>query len=150
MILRSISPSDFSQWQPLWDGYNKFYKRVIPTAVTQMTWSRFFDSYEPVNALVAERDRRLVGLVHYLFHRNTAALGPVCYLQDLFTEEASRGCGVGRSLIEGVYAKARDAGASYVYWLTHETNLTARGLYKQVAEHSGFIMYGKAISSETR
>ena len=145
MIVRSIARSDFAPWASLWEGYNRFYKRVIPAEVTQMTWSRFFDSYEPVYALVAERKQKLVGLVHYLFHRNTAMLGPPCYLQDLFTDEESRGGGVGRALIEAVCERARDASATRVYWHTHETNLTARALYDSVAEHSGFIVYGKTI-----
>jgi GNAT superfamily N-acetyltransferase len=106
-----------------------------------MTWSRFFDAYEPMHALVAEKAGRLVGLVHYLFHRNTAMIGPTCYLQDLFTDEAVRGEGVGRALIEAVYERAKIAGSPRVYWMTHETNLTAMRLYDQVAERSGFVQY---------
>jgi hypothetical protein len=90
--IRPAARADYDQWLPLWDAYNAFYKRVGPTAVsaevTQTTWARFFDGYEPMHALVAENEGRLVGLVHYLFHRNTIMLGPVCYLQDLFTTEA--------------------------------------------------------------
>lgn len=144
-LVRSIARSDFAQWEPLWEGYNRFYKRLIPTDVTQMTWSRFFDSYEPVHALVAERDQRLVGLVHYLFHRSTAMSGPSCYLEDLFTDEASRGSGIGRALIEAVYERAKGASVAKVYWHTHETNVTARALYDKVAERSGGIVYRKAI-----
>ena len=65
---------DFAQWSPLWEGYNSFYERVVPAEVTAMTWSRFFDAYEPVHAMVAEKDGALLGLVHYLFHRNTAMI----------------------------------------------------------------------------
>jgi len=72
-------------------------------------------------------------------------IGPTCYLQDLFTSEAARGQGVGRALIEGVYAKAREAGAPRVYWQTHETNKTAMRLYDQVAERSGFVVYRKQM-----
>jgi GNAT superfamily N-acetyltransferase len=79
--------------------------------VTRTTWSRFFDDNEPVHALVAERDRRLLGLVHYLFHRSTTIIGPTCYLQDLFTVEEARGQGVGRALIEAVYERAKSAGS---------------------------------------
>jgi GNAT superfamily N-acetyltransferase len=61
-----------------------------------MTWSRFFDVYEPVHALVAEKDGQLVGLVHYIFHRSTIMIRPICYLQDLFTAETARGKGIGR------------------------------------------------------
>ncbi|TIQ82636.1 MAG: GNAT family N-acetyltransferase, partial [Mesorhizobium sp.] len=94
LTIRPVLRQDYDQWLPLWEGYNEFYKRVGPTAVpdevTRMTWGRFFDAYEPVHALVAERDGRLVGLTHYLFHRNTTAIAPVCYLQDLFTAQNER------------------------------------------------------------
>jgi GNAT superfamily N-acetyltransferase len=145
MNIRSVAPADFAQWSPLWEGYNSFYERSIPAEVTRMTWARFFDAYEPVHAMVAEEDGRLLGLVHYLFHRNTAMIEPVCYLQDLFTNEAARGKGVGRALIEAVYQRARIAGSPRVYWMTHETNLTAMKLYDQVAERSGFVQYRRQM-----
>ena len=143
LIIRSVAPGDLPQWEPLWEGYNSFYKRVVPAEVTQMTWSRFFDAYEPVHALVAEKDRRLLGLVHYLYHRNTAMIAPTCYLQDLFTHQETRGEGIGRALIEAVYERAKAAGSPRVYWITHESNLTAMKLYDQVAERSGFVQYRK-------
>ena len=147
--VRPVQASDFAAWSTLWDGYNAFYGRSGGTAlapeITRMTWSRFFDAYEPVHALVAERDGELLGLVHYIYHRNTTMIGPTCYLQDLFTVENARGKGVGRALINAVYARAKEAGSPRVYWLTHETNLTAMKLYDAVAERSGFVVYRKAL-----
>lgn len=149
VVVRGIMSSDYAQWLPLWDGYNAFYGRSGPTAlapeITAMTWARFFDAYEPVHALVAESEGRLLGLTHYLFHRTTTAIQPLCYLNDLFTNEAARGKGVGRALIEAVYEKARAAGAPRVYWLTQEHNQTARLLYDKVADLSGFIVYRKPL-----
>ena len=149
VAVREVKPSDFDAWSVLWAGYNTFYGRHGETAlaaqITHMTWSRFFDAYEPVNALVAELQGRLVGLVHYIFHRSTILIAPTCYLQDLFTSEAARGQGVGTALIEAVYAKAAAAGSPRVYWLTHETNHTAMRLYDQVAEKSGFVQYRKML-----
>lgn len=146
-IIRPPLRDDFDQWLGLWEGYNDFYKRVGPTAVplevTKMTWERFFDSYEPINALVAEQDGKLVGLVHYLFHRHSTALGSVCYLQDLFTAPSTRGKGVGRALINAVYEKAKAAGSPRVYWHTQETNDTAMILYDKLADKSGFTVYTK-------
>jgi GNAT superfamily N-acetyltransferase len=143
--IRFLTRQDHDQWLPLWDGYNAFYGRSGPSAlageITAMTWSRFFDDHEPVHALVAERGGALLGLAHYLFHRSTTAIEPVCYLQDLFTSEQARGRGVGRALITGVYEQARRAGASRVYWQTHETNHTAMQLYDKVADKSGFVVY---------
>ncbi|HLI18624.1 MAG TPA: GNAT family N-acetyltransferase [Rhodanobacteraceae bacterium] len=145
MLIRSVGPEDFTEWLELWNGYNAFYGRSGATSlsedVTRMTWIRFFDAYEPVHALVAERSGKLLGLAHYLFHRSTTMLGPNCYLQDLFTAAEARGQGVGHALIEAVYDKAREAGASRVYWQTHETNATAMRLYDQVATKSGFVVY---------
>jgi GNAT superfamily N-acetyltransferase len=149
VLIRPVERRDRDQWLLLWNGYNAFYERVGPTAlpieVTEMTWSRFFDTYEPVNALVADQDGHLLGLVHYLFHRSTTSIAPTCYLQDLFTNEDARGKGVGRALIEGVYARAKAAGAARVYWLTNETNATAMQLYDKVADRSGFVQYRKIL-----
>ncbi len=96
--IRPIQQRDFEAWQPLWDGYNAFYGRsevtALPPEVTEATWQRFFDSAEPVFALVAESQAKLVGLVHYLFHRSTTSLELTCYLQDLFTAPAERGRGM--------------------------------------------------------
>jgi GNAT superfamily N-acetyltransferase len=149
LTIRAMTRQDHARWLPLWDGYNAFYGRSGPTAppqdVTETTWSRFFDDGEPVHALVAESNGELLGLAHYLFHRTTTAIAPLCYLNDLFTAEAARGKGVGRALIEAVYAEARRAGAARVYWLTHETNTTAQALYDRIAEKSGFIVYRKPL-----
>jgi GNAT superfamily N-acetyltransferase len=149
LVIRPVFQQDFPQWKPLWDGYNAFYGRkdrtALPDAITQMTWSRFFDAYEPVYALVAAREGKLLGLVHYLFHRSTISIEPSCYLQDLLTQDAERGKGVGRALIEAVCTQARTAGTGRVYWLTHESNETAMKLYNKVADKSGFVMYRKTL-----
>ena len=148
-IVREIAKTDYVQWLPLWDGYNHFYGRSGPTAlpddITATTWARFFDEMEPVHALVADLDGRLIGLTHYLFHRSTTMVEPICYLQDLFTSAEARGKGVGRALIEAVYDCAKAAGAKRVYWQTHETNQTAQSLYDQVAEKSGFLVYRQTV-----
>ncbi len=145
LTIRPVAHEDYDQWLPLWHGYNAFYGRsgatALAPAITAMTWSRFFDGYEPVHALVAERDGALLGLTHYLFHRSTTSIEPTCYLQDLFTAEAARNKSVGRALINGVYDQAKLAGARRVYWQTHETNQTAMQLYDKVAERSGFVVY---------
>jgi GNAT superfamily N-acetyltransferase len=147
LIVRFATRQDYDQWLPLWDGYNAFYGRSGTTAlapeITRMTWARFFDAYEPMHALVAESDGALLGLTHYLFHRSTTSIEPACYLQDLFINEAARGKGVGRALINGVYEQAKLAGSSRVYWQTHETNRTAMQLYDKVAERPGFVIYRK-------
>lgn len=149
ILIRPLRETDFTAWAPLWDGYNAFYGRQGETAlapeITQTTWQRFMAPHEPVFALVAESEGQLLGLTHYLFHRSTTRIELTCYLQDLFTDPSARGQGVGRALIEGVYAQAKAAGITQVYWQTHTTNAAGRLLYDKVAQHMGFIVYSQEV-----
>ena len=142
-FVRDIAPSDRLRWQPLWQGYQP--SGGIAEEVTDTTWRRFFDGLEPVHALVAEEGEALIGFAHYLFHRSTAQLGCVCYLQDMFVVQAARGRGVGRALIDGVSVRAKAAGASRVYWVTGETNAAARALYDKVGTLTRFVQYRKNL-----
>ena len=148
-IVRPVAAEDFSQWLPLWDDYNAFYGRsgpsALPAEITWTIWLRFFEAAEPVHALVAQVADQLVGLAHYLFHRSTIRIEPVCYLQDLYTAESARGLGLGRALIAAVAERARAAGTRRLYWQTHESNHAARRLYDSVAERSGFIVYRREL-----
>ena len=145
VLVRDATAADFEQWLPLWEGYNEFYGRAgptaLPAAVTHTTWERFFDASEPVHALLAESAGRIVGLAHFLFHRSTTLIEPICYLQDLFTVQTLRGRGVGRALIGAVRERAGLAGVSRLYWQTHESNHTAMRLYDSLAQRSGFVVY---------
>jgi GNAT superfamily N-acetyltransferase len=149
LIVRAAVPEDRGQWLPLWEGYNAFYGRfgatALPSEVTSVTWERFFDADEPVHALVAEQQGKLLGFAHYLFHRSTIQIPPTCYLQDLFTHGRARRKGIGRALIEAVFERASVAGSPHVYWQTQESNLTAQKLYERLAMRSGFLVYRKRL-----
>lgn len=149
LLIRPPRQEDYPQWKLLWDGYNAFYGRhgasALPLTITRSTWSRLHDEAEPVHALVAEANGSLVGLAHYIYHRNTILLGPTCYLQDLYTSEAARGRGVARALIEQLTRCAAADGAERIYWHTHHGNTTARRLYDTLAVDSGFIVYRKNL-----
>lgn len=140
--IRPLERSDHADWRRLWTDYQRFYERTLPDEVYETTWRRLFDDgkYEP-NCLVAVVDGRVVGLVHYLFHRNCSAIADNCYLQDLYADPDMRGTGVGRALIEAVYAKADAAGSPNVYWMTQHFNDTARRLYDRIAKLTPFIRY---------
>jgi GNAT superfamily N-acetyltransferase len=143
--IRPLRNDERAAWQPLWEGYLTFYKATLSAAQNDLTWARLHDPAEPMHLLGAYVDGRLQGIVHFLYHRSTWTAENYCYLQDLFVAEGGRNHGLGRALIEAVYAEAQKAGASRVYWLTHETNETARALYDKVAERSGFIHYRKML-----
>jgi GNAT superfamily N-acetyltransferase len=147
--VRAPREADFEAWLPLWHGYNAFYGREGSTAldseITRTTWRRFFDPSEPVFALVAEADNKILGLTHFLHHRSTTRIELTTYLQDLFTLQEARGQGVARALIEAVYLEAKRIGVKRVYWQTHHTNAAGRLLYDKVAKHLGFLVYAQDV-----
>lgn len=146
--IREIERNDFSEWEILWDEYNKFYGRfgdtALPHEITEKTWNRFFDNAEPVFCLVAELDGKLVGIVHFIFHRNTTIIENTCYLQDLFVSEIHRGKSIGKYLIDAVCENAIKSGTKRVYWHTHESNTQAMRLYDKIAKKTGFLLYSKS------
>jgi GNAT superfamily N-acetyltransferase len=145
IVIRPLRPDERAQWQPLWKGYLDFYKATVPPEVYDTIWARLHDPDEPMWVLGATVDGKLLGIVHFHYHRSCWTVGNYCYLQDLFVSEEARKLGLGRALIEAVEKTARAAGASRVHWLTHETNAVARGLYDKLADRPGFIQYRKVF-----
>ena len=145
IAIRPVGEDERQAWDPLWASYLAFYKSALTREISDLTWHRFHDPDEQIFALGGYVDGELMGIAHYLFHRSTWAPHRYCYLEDLFVAEAARGRGLGRALIEEVYAKAQAANASRVYWLTHTNNAQARVLYDKVADNLGFIQYRKVL-----
>lgn len=142
LTVRALRAEDRPAWAEMWRDYLAFYKTTVPEAVYDSTFARLLgNDPRDFNALVAERKNRLVGLTHYLFHRHGWKIEEVCYLQDLYARPETRGTGVGRALIEAVYAAADAHGAPSVYWLTQDFNDTARHLYDRIGELTPFIKY---------
>lgn len=143
VAVRNLEDSHFDAWLTLWKGYQTFYKTEFPDDISRETWRRFHDADEPMHVLGGFVDEQLLGIVHFLFHRSTWTVGNYCYLQDLFTAADVRGQGVGQALIQAVYGRAREAGASRVYWLTQRDNKVARGLYDKLADDTDLMQYRK-------
>ncbi len=140
--VRPLIAEDEADWRGLWTGYLQYYETEVGEDVYQSTFARLLSGEDnEFHALIAEIDGRPVGLVHYLFHRHCWKVENVCYLQDLYADPDVRGKGIGRALIEAVYAAADRAGAPSVYWLTQDFNAPARLLYDKVATLTPFIKY---------
>jgi len=144
--IKAIEKDDFDSWLPLWKGYQQFYEVDIAESVTLKTWARFLDPNEPMHAALAMMGEHAFGLVHSVYHRSTWTTADYCYLQDLFVAADARGGGIGRALIEHVYAQAKHRGAARVHWLTHQTNSTGMRLYDSVGDRSGFVQYRRLLT----
>lgn len=142
--IRPLARDDENQWRRLWRDYLAFYETELPEEIYDSTFERLLgDDPQDFSGLVAVQDDRLVGLTHYLFHRHGWKIENTCYLQDLYADPAVRGTGVGRALIEAVYAAADAAGAPSVYWLTQDFNVEARKLYDRIGVLTPFVKYAR-------
>jgi GNAT superfamily N-acetyltransferase len=141
--VRHAEARDRSAWLALFRGYIEFYQASVAEDVVDTLWQRLMDGDEgfPVALLAVDGADRPLGLAHVLFHRSTWTQGWYCYLEDLFVAPQARGKGIGRALIEAVYANADARGCSRTYWMTQENNATARALYDKVATKSPFVQY---------
>ncbi len=140
--IRAPVAADRAAWAELWQGYLAFYGSTLPAAQYDRQFARLV-SADPraFRGLIAWRGKEALGLAHFLFHAHGWQEGETCYLQDLWTEPAARGQGIGRALIAAVGRAAADRGTAPVYWLTHAGNATARALYDRVGRATGFVEY---------
>ena len=140
-LISSLVTDDHDEWLPLWQGYLTFYESELPDEVTATSFRRLVEGDGMYAAIARDDDGQVVGLVHWTTHASTWNPAGYCYLEDLFVSPHARGGGVGQALIRHVRKWADDAGCGKVYWLTQETNATARAMYDRVAESTGFVHY---------
>jgi GNAT superfamily N-acetyltransferase len=141
IAIRSATPEDQTQWCGLWDAYLRYYKVDLAPEITSRTWQRVMDLELPLQGRFAFEGDRMLGFALHLHHASTWVLGDDCYLEDLFVDEAARGQGVGRALIDDLIAIARKNGWHRLYWHTEETNTRARALYDSYVHSDGHIRY---------
>ncbi len=144
MEIRPLEARDEAEWRRLWRDYLAFYETELQDEIYGTYFARLLgNDPRDFHALVAEHDGKLIGLTHFVFHPHGWKVEDVCYLQDLYADPSVRGTGVGRKLIEAVYAAADAAGAPSVYWLTQDFNKTARRLYDRIGVVTPFVKYSR-------
>ena len=139
--LRPAQAGDKERWLVLWQGYLDFYKTLLTSQQTELTWSRILDPDFNMKCAVAIKDGLVVGFTTYNLQNSTWSENGHCYLEDLFVDPAVRGGGVGRALIDYVKAFAIENKCSRLYWNTDEDNVTARKLYDTYSLESGKRQY---------
>jgi GNAT superfamily N-acetyltransferase len=147
LVIRPVAADDREDWERLWTAYLDFYETSVAPQVYETSFNRLLTGGPGVfRGALALRDGCAVGLVHYVFHPHMWRIEPVCYLQDLYADADMRGTGIGRALIEHVYAAADAEGAPTVYWMTQDFNATARKLYDRIGTATPFMKYQRPAS----
>jgi GNAT superfamily N-acetyltransferase len=138
LLITAPAPADETEWRRLWLGYCQFYEAGVPESTTALIWQRLLTPGSQTRALIVRRPGEpagapLLGFAHYVLHDNTWDPRPVCYLEDLFTNPAGRGRGVGRALINRLLDLSTESGWGRLYWHTRGSNQVARRLYDSIA-----------------
>lgn len=142
IAVRPVASADEPAWRSLWREYLAFYETELLETIYATTFARLIDDdVHDYHGLIAFDKAKPVGLAHFLYHRHGWQVNDVTYLQDLYVAPAQRGAGVGRALIEAVFAAADAADRGEVYWLTQTNNGIARKLYDRIGTATPFMKY---------
>ena len=136
---RKFSSEDFDQWRALYEGYLSFYKATLTEESKAIVWQRLLSG--EIRGLGAFEGDTLVGIAHFHLQMSTWADDGHLYLEDLYVAETARNRGVARALIEAIESEAKSERCSEMYWITRESNSTARSLYDSMALLSDFVRY---------
>jgi ribosomal protein S18 acetylase RimI-like enzyme len=143
--VRQLQVGDESKWQELYFDYLKFYETSPSDVNSELLWDRLTNSDPQIQALVAESNGVVIGIAHFHYQLSTWSDSSHCYLEDLYVAEDARGKGAAKALIQQVQELAIKQGCTELFWITKESNSSARKLYDQVANLSDFVRYEKKL-----
>lgn len=144
VVIRPPRKHDIKAWLTLWRDYCAFYDTELPDEVCKTTWGRLMDPEIPFMGVYIATDGEtgpMIGFATWVEHAVTWALGPRCYLEDLYVSPDARGKGAGEALIHAVKGQAKRDQCDKVYIMTKADNEIARGLYDKLGKETGFVRY---------
>ena len=141
--IEPITESQYEGLLPMIAAYQGFYEEDDIRTERNRAFFRRFIAPSDVGMLIgAWRASRLVGYACLYWHFSSTKAVETVLMNDLYVDEACRGEGVGRALIEASAAIARERGAQRLEWSTRPDNETAQRLYDSTgAERSTWIEY---------
>lgn len=144
-LVESARQSDSRAWSRLFKAYAASAGDDLSAEHRSRVWSWIMDPAAQTRCLLLRLAGRPepVGLAHYRLFERPLAGSIGCYLDDLFTDEAVRGRGGARALLDHLAGLAAANGWTTVRWTTGETN-PAQRLYDSLATRSPVITYNMA------
>jgi GNAT superfamily N-acetyltransferase len=128
---------------PLIAAYQRFYEaEEIDEGRNRAFFSRFLAPSEDGMLLGAGRDAGLLGYACLYWSFTSIIPAETVLMNDLYVDQAHRGQGIGRALIEASAAVARERGAQRLEWMTATSNEAAQRLYDSTgAQRSEWVEY---------
>lgn len=120
---------------------------AIDDWATASTFGSILDPESRAGGLGAELAGELVGFALVVSHPGTWAASDTAYLAGLFVCHEVRGTGIGRALMDALFAGAGERRWSCVYWNTRAGNVGASALYDHCGLGDDFVRYRVPIPS---
>lgn len=140
--IRMAGDEDFFGWLPLFAAYCSFYETELDDAKALIVWNWIRDETDPLEAVLAiDEAGTPVGVAQFRVVPDTLRATRGIQLDDLYVDEAARGSGVGRALIEFVHARSLEVGTGGVSWITAADNAEAQRLYDELARRTDWVLY---------
>lgn len=147
--IRRLQRCDETKWKQLFSAYRDFYELPQSDELVNRVWGWLNDPEHESQGLIGEIDGEIYGFGHWRrFSRpSTGSIG--IWLDDLYTDSAVRGRGLGRAIIQQLTAVAASEGRSVVRWITKEDNRQAQILYDSLATRTDWVTYDATPDHKT-
>ncbi|SRR6266568_1154239 len=125
-------PADVHALAELAEKMDRFYGATdtepLELRVSQIN-EAIFGASPSAHVLLAWDQDKLAGFASYSFLWPAAGLTRSLFLKELYVAETARRQGVGKLLMQRLYAIAVERGCSRVEWMTEKENTEAQGFY---------------------
>lgn len=128
MLIRSITPNDYSHLVKLFSEFAEFEKHpdLMTNSLEQMQ-----NEQELINGYVATINDEIVAYVTY-FYAYYTWVGKSLYLDDLYVQPNYRSKGIGSKLINKVIEKAKSENCKRLRWQVSNWNSPAIKFYESL------------------
>lgn len=144
--IRLAIETDIPRLLPLMRALAVFEEYIDIFAVTEDVLLRQGFRQDPPDfqALVAEREGELVGILVYYFVPFTATAKPTLYMKELYVTDEVRGQGVGEALMRAAAQEALNRGCGAMRWTVADWNAGGKRFYERLGAQANpvWIDYG--------
>jgi GNAT superfamily N-acetyltransferase len=131
--LRAAEPRDVAAIVGLIRELAEFEKLTHLVEVTpQRLHPQLFGERPAAEAVVAERERQVIGFALFFTNFSTFLGKPGLYLEDLYVQPAHRNVGVGRGLLKHLAGLANQRGCGRFEWSVLDWNVDAIRFYERM------------------
>ncbi|HVE09437.1 MAG TPA: GNAT family N-acetyltransferase [Paraburkholderia sp.] len=131
--IRAATPADVDAMLALMHELAEYEKLThLFVATAEGVRDALFGARTSAEALVAERDGRIVGYALF-FHNFSTFLGRRgLYLEDIYVQPAERGSGLGKAMLRQLAALALERQCGRFEWTVLDWNQTAIDFYERM------------------